>query len=107
MLYDQENESRYIPLNHVSPDQQRYEVINSMLSRRSCTRVRVRLLASGTARTHHVGRAQFGDFANGAQVLFDQFISSGERKWLRMSGLVCLLPHGYEGQGLGTLLRAA
>jgi 2-oxoglutarate dehydrogenase E1 component len=98
VLYDQTTEERCIPLANLDPEQAPFEVVDSFLSEEGVLGFEYGYtLADPNSLV--LWEAQFGDFANGAQVYFDQFISAGEAKWLRMSGLVCLLPHGYEGQG--------
>jgi len=97
-IYDQTTEEKYHPLMHLRDDQASIEVIDSFLSEEGVLGFEYGYtLADPSCLT--LWEAQFGDFCNGAQVYFDQFISSGEKKWLRFSGLVCLLPHGMEGQG--------
>lgn len=98
VLNDAETGDKYVPLNHLSTDQAKLDISNSPLHEAGALGFEYGV-SSANPNLLTIWEAQFGDFANGAQVIIDQFITSGEVKWARQSGLVMLLPHGYEGQG--------
>jgi len=98
VLYDQKNEDRFVPLRHFRNEQGLFEIVDSFLSEFGVLGFEYGY-SQTDPKTLVIWEAQFGDFANGAQTIIDQFVTTGERKWLRMSGLTLLLPHGHEGQG--------
>jgi 2-oxoglutarate dehydrogenase E1 component len=98
VLNDQVTGERYVPIAAAAKDSASFEIINTLLSEEAVLAYEYGYTLAAP-HTLVLWEAQFGDFANGAQVVFDQFVASGQSKWLRMSGLVCLLPHGFDGQG--------